>query len=195
MEVSERAASEVDTLFARVRECDLVAFRDWMGRVERPIRASLSRFARAVDVESILQETLLRMWLLATKEERRLEGANASLRFAIGLARNLARTEARRMGRLKFLPPEELPEVSQDPLASSDPGLAAAIRDCLARLTSKLRKVLEARIALGPFQPDRETAEGLRLKPNTFLQCVVRARRQMRKCLEGKGVPVWEIPS
>jgi DNA-directed RNA polymerase specialized sigma24 family protein len=191
----ERTETEVDALFARVRGRDAVAFRDWMGRVERPIRMSLGRFARAVDVESIVQETLLRMWLLAAEDGRELEGANASLRFAIGVARNLARNEARRMGRMSFLPPEDLPEIPLDPTPTPDPGLAAAIRDCVGRLSTKLRVVLEARVARGAVEADRAIADRLRLKLNTFLQNIVRARQQVRKCLEGKGVPGWEIPS
>ena len=195
METSGRMASEIDALFARVRAGDVVAFGKWMGRVERPIRESLRRFARAVDVESIMQETLLRMWLLATRERRELQGADASLRFAIGMARNLARNEARRMGRVQILPPEEMPEDPQDPPPSPDPGLAAAIRECMSRLTAKLREVLMARIARGAFEHDREIAGGLNMKPNTFLQNIVRARQQMRKCLESRGVPLGEIPS
>ena len=195
METRERTASEIDMLYARVRMGDQPAFARWMGRVERPIRMNLARFARAVDVEAIVQETLLRMWVIATRHLRELEGENASLRFAIGLARNLARSEARRIGRLRFLPPEDLPDVAEDPPPTPDPGLAAAIRDCMGRLTAKLREVLQARIARGGLQHDREIAGGLNMKPNTFLQNVVRARQQMRKCLEGKGVPLREIVS
>src|SRR5580765_4867023 len=129
------------------------------------------------------------MWVLATRHLRDLEGENASLRFAIGLARNLARSEARRMGRVQFLPPEDLPEVVVEPPPAPDPGLAAAIRDCVGRLTGKLRVVLQARIERGAHHPDRDLANQLNMKLNTFLQNVVRARQQMRKCLEGKGVP------
>jgi len=74
------------------------AFADWMGRVERLIRLSLRRFARAADVEGVVQETLMRMWLLAREPERRLTGEDASLRYALGMARNIARSEARRLG-------------------------------------------------------------------------------------------------
>lgn len=195
METRERTVSEIDVLFARVRRGDQAAFGRWMGRVERPIRMSLARFARAVDVEAVVQETLLRMWVLATQHLRELEGENASLRFAIGLARNLARSEARRMGRVRFLPPEDLPEVPVEPPPAPDPGLAAAIRDCVERLSSKLRSVLQARMARGALEPDRELAAELNMRLNTFLQNVVRARHQMRKCLEGKGVPIGEVSS
>jgi DNA-directed RNA polymerase specialized sigma24 family protein len=191
----QRAASETDTLYARVRERDKVAFGQWMGRVERPIRASLARFARAVDVEAIVQETLLRMWIVATEGLRDLQGPDASLRFAVGMARNLARAEARRNGRLQFLPPEDLPEVSRDPEPVPDPGLAAAIRDCVANLSPKLRTVLNERVYGGPFHPDRVLADRLQMRLNTFLQSVVRGRAQIRTCLEKKGVPAWEIRS
>jgi DNA-directed RNA polymerase specialized sigma24 family protein len=193
VDTEQRAATEIDALFARVRERDRVAFGQWMGRVERPIRVNLARFARAVDVEAIVQETLLRMWIVATEGLRELQGPDASLRFAIGMARNLARAEARRNGRLQFLPPEGLPEMPTDPEPSPDPGLAAAIRDCMARLSPKLRQVLSERIAGGAVHPDRVLANRLRMKLNTFLQSVVRGRQQIRQCLEKKGVPAWEI--
>jgi len=195
MTTGGQTATEIDTLFARVKTGDHEAFRVWMGRVERPIRLGLRRFAQAVDVEAIVQETLLQMWLVATRRLRGLEGPDASLRFAIGVARNLARSEARRMGRERHLPPEEMPDAPVDPVPTSDPGLAAAILDCMTRLTAKLRQVLQARITRGPFQPDREIADSLGMKLNTFLQYIVRSRQQMRKCLEGKGVPLSEIPS
>lgn len=195
MSADARAETEIDALFALVGQGNRLAFRAWMGRAERPIRMSLRRFAMAVDVESVVQETLLRMWLIASKRLRDLQGENASLRFAIAMARNLARSEARRIGRVRFLPPEEMPDAPIEPSPPPDPGLAAAIRDCMDRLSAKLREVLLARIGQGPFLPDREIAQGLAMQPNTFLQNVVRARAKLRACLEGKGVPVSEIPS
>jgi DNA-directed RNA polymerase specialized sigma24 family protein len=194
MPTGEQAATAIDTLFARARTFDTEAFRDWMGRVERPIRFSLRPFERAVDVESVVQETLLRMWLIATRNLRELEGTDASLRFAIGIARNLARSEARRLGRVQFLPPEELPEHSHDP-PLPDPGLRTAIRDCMGRLTAKLRQVLQARLTFGPVRSDRDIARELNMTSNTFLQNVVRARGKMRECLEGRGVALSEILS
>jgi DNA-directed RNA polymerase specialized sigma24 family protein len=37
-------------------------FALWMSQSEHPIRMSLRRFAAAVDVESVVQETFLRVW-------------------------------------------------------------------------------------------------------------------------------------
>jgi len=38
-------------------------------------------------------------------------------------------------------------------------------------------------------------AERLRMRLNTFLQNIVRARRSMEKCLEGRGVRLEEVMS
>ena len=101
-----------------------------MGCVERPIRVSLQPYVRSVDVEGVVQETLTRMWILTRDPGGRvLTGENASLRFAIVLARNLARNEARRNGREDRLPPEDVPEVPVEPAAMPEPSLRKAIED------------------------------------------------------------------
>jgi DNA-directed RNA polymerase specialized sigma24 family protein len=184
--------SDVDLLYERMCAGDTRAFERWMGRVERPICLSLRRYARAVDVEGVVQETLKRMWILATRGERTLEGPCASLRFAIGMARNIARNEARRFGRIQYLPPEDLPEPESAPAPTPDHGLRRAILECLELLAGKPRLALMARVTEGHREPDRTLAERLDMKLNTFLQNVVRARRQVGECLEGKGVPLGE---
>ena len=164
-----------------------------MGRVERPIRFSLRAFARAVDVEGVVQETLLRMWTLAKDRERELTGENASLRFAIGMARNIARHEARRLGRERLLPPEDMPEVPTLPEASSDPRLAQVIAECLGRIAGRPLAALRARMDRQGHMPDRQIAKDLGMTLNTFLQNIVRARRQLAECLTRRHVPLEEI--
>lgn len=186
--------SELDTLFDRVRSGDARAFAAWMGRVERPVRQSLRSFARAVDVEAVVQETLLRMWLLARDGERRLEGENASLRFAIGIARNVARNEARRLRRIELVEPVELETAPAPASPSPDPGLLKAIRDCLAELAGRPREALLARIERGA-EDDLVLAGRVGMTLNTFLQNVVRARRQVEECLKGKRVRLEEVLS
>jgi RNA polymerase sigma-70 factor (ECF subfamily) len=168
-----------------------------MGRVERPIRVSLRPFARAIDVEAVVQEALMRMWLLATDREhaRELTGENASLRFAIGMARNLARNAARRVRRERLLPPDDLPEASVEPDPTPDPGLRQAIDECLERLARRPREALLARLGAYQVLADRALAESLGMSLNAFLQNIVRARRQMADCLAGKGVPLGELRS
>jgi DNA-directed RNA polymerase specialized sigma24 family protein len=181
--------TEVDELWLRACAQDKQAFGDWAGRVERPVRRSLERFARAIDVEGVVQETLLRMWELARGHEITLTGENASQRYARTLAYNLARNLARRHRRETLLPPDELPEdPAATPLAPPrDPFLLLHIRDCLAALKGKLKRAMTARLEHG-HRPDDVVAGMLKMKKNTFLQNIVRARKQVDECLATKGV-------
>ena len=185
----------LDDLFRAAGRGDQEALAQWMGRVERPVRASLARYARAADVEGVLQETLMRMWIFARERGDELQGENASLRFAIGMARNIARSEARRHGRLVYLPPEELPDAGMMPELPVSPSLVQFIRDCFRTLARRPRSALEARLREGAGRSDHEVAAELGMTKNTFLQNIVRARRQMRACLAHKGVAVEEMPS
>jgi DNA-directed RNA polymerase specialized sigma24 family protein len=185
--------TDIDELWTRVRGGDRDAFGDWMGRVERPIRRSLSPFAQAVDAEGIVQEALLRMWLFAQERGTELTGENASLRFAIGMARNLARNEARKRGREQLLPPGDLPDAGVEPGPVSSPSVARAIRECFEKIARKPLEALRARIRHGAGQPDRDIAALVGMSTNTFLQNIVRARKQLAECLEGKGLHPEEL--
>jgi DNA-directed RNA polymerase specialized sigma24 family protein len=182
----------IDEAFSRAREGDAAAFATWMGHVERPIRERLRCYARAVDVEVVMQETFLRMWILATRRpERQIEGENASLRFALGVARNVALEEVRRARLGQLIPLEDLddsPELTVDPDPPPDPGLARAIEECMERVPRRSREALLARLNMGHQVPDRMLAKLLRMTLNTFFQNIVRARRSLLGCLEGKGV-------
>jgi len=186
--------SVIDAEFTGVCAGDVEALARWMGCVEHPIRLSLRPFARAVDVESIVQETLSRMWVFARDRGAQLTGEDASLRYAIGMARNLARNEARRLKREVQLPPEQLPEPVTTPDPPSDPRLRTLIEACLRALASRPREALLRRIHR-PWLPDRTLAAETKMTLNTFLQNIVRARRQLASCLEDKGVPLKELLS
>jgi DNA-directed RNA polymerase specialized sigma24 family protein len=183
----------VEEAFKRARAGDRNAFAEWMGMVEIPLRRSLGRFARAVDVEVVVQETLLRMWLVARDAARVLTGPSASIKFAFRVARNVALEEIRRCRQDRFVDMDvlkDLPENSFDP-APSDPALARAIKECINGLPSQPRKALAARLDQGRL-PDRTLADCLRMTINTFLQNIVRARRLLRDCLERRGVRLEE---
>lgn len=181
--------TELDELWAKARTGDRKAFGDWAGRVERPVRRSLWRFARAIDAETVVQETLQRMWAFARDAERELEGEDASLKFAHRMAYNLARNMARKHGKLKFFPPDELEPNAPDDYVEPqpDPFLMQHIKDCIAALSDKLRAVLGARLARAG-EPDAALAERLKMTKNTFLQNIVRARKAVDECLQRKGV-------
>jgi DNA-directed RNA polymerase specialized sigma24 family protein len=183
----------LDHLFPAVCQGDEAAFEAWMTEVEIPLRGSLGPFARAVDVESVVQETLLRVWVFALERGHTLEGRNASLRWAIGVARNVARNEARRNGRMEFLPPEELPEVVVEPFPTPDPALARLVRGCFEALTEKPRRALEARVERGHIESDRTLAEAVGMTLNTFLKNIGRARTLMADCLRDLGAPIEEF--
>src|SRR5512143_878404 len=190
-----KSRPDVDALFRRVCDGAREAFSDWMGAVEAPIRRLLGRYARAIDVESVLQETLLRMWVYAQDRGRELVGEAASLRFAIGMARNIARSEARRMGRVMFLPPDDLPEVQVEPDPPPDPALRRAIQECLKQLKGKPLAALHARLRYQGEFGDRDLARITHMTLNTFLQNIVRARKAMAECLRGRGVVLEEAMS
>lgn len=190
--------ADTETLFAAARDGDPEAFAEWMGRVERPIQASLRRFAQAIDLEVVMQETFARMWVFARDVSRKLEGPNASLRFALRVARNVALEEVRRarLGRmvsLESLTDTPEPETMDDPPAA--PGLMGVIRACVEALPRRPREAILLRMKLGAAFPDGELAPHLKMTVNTFLQNIVRARRQVARCLREHGVALEELVS
>jgi DNA-directed RNA polymerase specialized sigma24 family protein len=189
--------AERDALFDAARAGDVEAFGAWAERVHLPLRRSLRAFARAVDVEVVVQETLLRMWQLASEGGRALAGEDASLRFALGVARNVAREEARRARTWHLVPMdawEATADASVNPEPVADHGLRRAILECIARLPAKPAAALRARLLRAGEASDHELAEALSMSRNTFLQNIVRARRHLAECLRGRGVAVerWQ---
>ena len=98
---------------------------------------------------------------------------------------------------LAEIAPQLNPEVlEQDPAAQvqpdgpPDPALRKAIEFCLKKLPRKPREAMLARLK---GLDDRTLATELDMRVNTFLQNIVRARRLLRKCLEGKGVRLEEF--
>lgn len=185
--------SRIDDLFSEVCRADPRAFEAWLAEVEIPLRRSLAPWARAVDVESVVQESLIRVWVYALDRGGELEGENASLRWAIGVARNVARNEARRFGREDFMPPDDLPDSSTEPEPLPDPALMRIIRACLGRLTGRPAQALLARLEGGFAVHDSALARTLGMRLNTFRQNIVRARKQVAACLSENGAPLEEI--
>jgi len=168
---------------------DQDSFARWMAGAERPIRESLRRFAASVDTEAAVQETLLRVWLVARR--CRPDGQpNSLLRFAIGIARNLALSEIRRRRREESIADApEPPAPAADP-SLPDPGLREIIRRCLDKLPPKPAAALRARIESAGAEPDSRLADGLGMRLNTLLQNITRARRLVAQCLQQAGIEV-----
>jgi DNA-directed RNA polymerase specialized sigma24 family protein len=187
-------AERLEKAFTRAGLGDADAFAEWMRMVEHPLRRSLARFARYLDVEVVVQETFLRMWLAATNHERCLEGENASLKFAFRVARNVVREELRRMRPSQIVGEEALDGLPESGIVPEfpDPFLRRAIVECFDRLPAQPKTALNARIQ-GGYLPDRDLAEMVRMRLNTFLQNIVRARKLMAECLESRGVQLGGI--
>ena len=182
-----------DDLLAAVQAGDGGAFARWLAGAEGRLRDSLRSFAARVDVEAVLQEALLRVWQIAPRlaSDGRPE---VLLRVGIRVARNLAVSELRQ-SRLEPLEIEALERLaaSRDDLpprpdASTDPMLRRAIEECRRQLPRKPAQALEARLDSAGAEADAELAERLRMRRNTFLQNITRARRLLAHCLKRRGI-------
>jgi DNA-directed RNA polymerase specialized sigma24 family protein len=169
---------------------DVHSFGRWLAGAEPTVRLSLRSFARVIDVEAVVQESLLRVWQVAGRFER--DGKpNGLLRLGIRIARNLAVSEVRRT-RAASSPSEDAETtVSVEP-HEPDPLLRRAIVDCRNALPPKPRQALDVRLASAGGADDAELAESVGMKLNTFLQNFTRARQLLADCLRKKGVDIAE---
>jgi DNA-directed RNA polymerase specialized sigma24 family protein len=183
---------DLDRHLPAIAAGDSDAFARWIAGGERRLRESLRSFAALVDVEAVLQETLLRTWQVAPRV--RPDGrADALLRLAIRTARNLAIDEARR-ARRAAVDPEVVERALEDEARAAsgdtppDPLFFVAIRQCHAALPEKPREAIAARLEAGGGEADATLAARLGMRLNTFLQNVTRAKRLLLECLERRGL-------
>ncbi|MFL5318698.1 MAG: RNA polymerase sigma factor [Myxococcaceae bacterium] len=179
---------DLDLELAAIAAGDADAFGRWLQHAERPLRESLRTFARKVDTEAALQETLLRVWQVAPKVNR--DGRpNALLRMAVRVARNVAISDLRRRREEVPANAEDAPEVPVDP-ESPDPMLRERIKICVEKLPKQPRLALEARLVSSGRDTDESIAQKLQMRLNTFLQNFGRARKALEECLRRAGVEI-----
>lgn len=184
-------APDLDALLPRIAAGDAGAFGQYLSAVELTVRKSLKTFATRVDVEAALQETFLRVWQVAPRIVVDAQG-NALLRVTLRIAKNLCISEVRRRR-------EELPGDEAEPVEAAtfvpppDPLLSARLRACVDELPPQPAAALRARIASGGGEPDSALAEACRMKPNTFLQNVTRAKKLLVECLARVGIALPEV--
>lgn len=180
---------DADEVFLRVVAAgDPHAFGQWIARVERPLRESLRSFASRVDIEAIVQETLLRTWQIAPRIEP--DGKpNALFRVALRIARNLAIDEVRR-ARTQSMGDDDMDAslAFATQADEPDPLLRQVIHDCREKLPAQPARALDARIHSAGAEPDATLAMKLGMKLNTFLQNFTRARKLLADCLRAHGV-------
>jgi len=181
--VRDLAAERAEHLAISLRDGEV--FGRWLARHEEALRRALAPFARVADVEAILQETALRVWQLAPRIEP--DGKpDVLFRWAVTVARNLARDAARRAGRETPIDVEPEPAVPPEPPA--DALLRKHIRLCREKLPAKPAAVIGARVADGGSRSDRELAAVLGMTFDAFRQNLARARRLLEQCLAGFGI-------
>jgi RNA polymerase sigma-70 factor (ECF subfamily) len=169
------------------------AFARWIARVERPLRESLRSFAARVDVEAVVQETLLRAWQVAPRVAD--DGKpNPLLRVALRIARNLA-IDAVRRARTVALGDVDLDRsLAFATLHEVDPMLRDAILHCREKLPAQPARALDARVQSAGAEADAVLALRLGMKLNTFLQNFTRARKLLADCLRARGVEITGLP-
>ncbi len=180
----------LDLYLPAIQSRDADAFAAWMAAVEPRVRGSLRSFAAVVDVEAVLQETLLRVWQVAPRFVPDGE-PDGLARLAVRIGRNLAVSEVRR---IRARPAEDLDallleEETHDD-APPDPLLRERIRVCHEALPDKPRQALDARLRGGGGASDADLAASLAMRLNTFLQNFGRARRLLAACLAKHGIHV-----
>jgi RNA polymerase sigma factor (sigma-70 family) len=182
--------TDLDFLLPGIVAGDRRDFASWMSHAEQPLRCSLGSFAGQVDVEAVLQETLLRVWQVAPRcvADGRPDGL---LRLAYRIARNLAISEVRKSRTTPVAPDvmaagiDETQRVEPRP---PDPHLRQLIHDCHEQLPGKPKAALAARIEHRGGVPDATVATTLGMTKNTFLQNFTRARKLLVECLRKHGV-------
>jgi RNA polymerase sigma-70 factor (ECF subfamily) len=153
----------------------------------------LSSFAAVVDVEAVLQETLLRVWQVAPKVQH--DGRPDSLlRFAIRVARNLAVSDLRRRREPLAAHGDLAAPVDLSAGAEPDPLLRRLIAECHEALPDKPRQAIALRVQRGGVEPDRALAAELGMRLNTFVQNLSRARKLLAECLSRRGVELGVGP-
>jgi len=180
---------DLDLHLSAIAGGDPGAFARWVAAAEPALRRSLGRYAARLDVEVVVQETLLRIWQVAPRVV--LDGhPNSLLRLALRSAHNLALDELRRSRRSVEA---DAVEHELEPVApvETDPGLRANIQRCSEKLPEKPGQALAARLASAGGEPDELLAERLTMQLNTFHQNLARARKLLAECLRRVGID-WE---
>lgn len=180
--------TDLDVFLPGIVRGDVQMFASWMSRAEPTVRATLRSFAASIDVEAVLQESLLRVWQVASRFEP--DGRpNGLVRFTIRIARNLAVSEVRRT-RATPVEADSLDTATAVEVRDPDPMLRKAIVQCRDALPAKPRQAFDARLASAGGRDDVEIAESLNMRLNTFLQNFTRARQMLADCLRKKGVDI-----
>jgi DNA-directed RNA polymerase specialized sigma24 family protein len=182
----EGEVAELEAIVGR----DQDAFSRWLARCELALKRSLANYAQVVDVESVAQDTALRVWEQAatvTPDHR----PGFLLRWAVTVARNHARNQAKRAGREVPFLFDVLP-ASEGASGRIDTMFRERVARCLAQLPVHPRKAIQVRLADGGAQSDRALASAINMRFDAFRQNLARGRAALTRCLQKFGIDVAE---
>src|SRR5262249_10272408 len=148
----DRVSGDLDELLPAIGAGDANAFGRFVAGAEAPLRASLRSFATRIDVEAVLQETLLRLWQIAPRFTP-AGRPNGSPRFAHRPCRHLAISELRRL-RASVSDEDLIDRTASEPDPPPDPLLRRTIDICRDKLPRKPALALEARMSSQGAEPD-----------------------------------------
>lgn len=148
-------------------------------------RACFAIVHNAAIAEEAVQETFAK----AFRKRRRLADADSLRAYLLQIAKNTARDVMRTAQRRRTID-RERPTVEDDAVTTPLPGVEAAesvaLYDCLELLAPSTRQALFMHHQDATPWQDIATTVGLAI--DTIRMRVKRALRELRECLEGKGV-------
>jgi RNA polymerase sigma-70 factor (ECF subfamily) len=162
----------------------------------REHQAGLRAYVRALGAQDAWVDDLAQEAFLVAY--RRLDDFHEDAdfgRWLRGIARNLVLNERRKHARRSRLLQESILDVLAD---QDDPGpaewapvaqLGPAMADCVSRLPSRSRELLERRYAEDTDAPT--LASTFQLSAAAVRQTLVRTRAAVRRCIEGKLGEAW----
>lgn len=178
--------TDLDIYHRAIADRDESAFAAWIAAAEHRLRLRLASFARVVDTEAVIQETLLRIWQVSPRFKP--DGRpDALLRLALRIARNIAITEVRRRRPNSSMPPDLEDDTETVRPFETDDELREGIDHCFKRLPEGPRSAIAARLHSAGVR-DESLADSLGMKINTFFQNIRRARMTLLKCLKSRGI-------
>lgn len=172
-----------------IAERDLEAFSRWFARCEIHLRTSLRSFEQFVDVEAVVQDTVIKVWEdpLRIRPDGR---PGFLLRWARTVALNAARNAARRQGHHAAMPADD--DVAGDVRPMSDVFLRTRVQECFGRLPVPQQRAFRARVADAGSRTDRQLAASIDMSFDAFRQTLTRGRRALVACLRSFNIDVME---
>ncbi|NBO93904.1 MAG: sigma-70 family RNA polymerase sigma factor [Planctomycetia bacterium] len=133
-------------------------------------------------VDDIAQEA----FLTAYREWKTFDPARDFGKWLRGIAANIVRSELRKDARRQRILRSELTELLVERVAEAkqrlEPIALEMIRDCLGKLPSRNRELVQARYRDGESAPS--LAERFHLSSDNVRQLLLRIRLQLKKCVE-----------